>query len=139
VIGLSTGVYALALAGVAAAQAAHDRAVVADRQPMQTAITLLGSAHDRMQRSIDAARAGYTAAAGGYDQATERLISLQAGLERLAAVITGIEGTSFSLPGRISLPSVPGVRPVAAAPATPAAPAAVAPTTVATTGASGAP
>ena len=131
VIGLSTGAYAMALAAVTSAQAAHDRGLIADREPMVDAVSLLASGHDRMQARIEAARSRYAAASDRYAQAAQQLGALQADLDRLARTLTRIEGTTFAAPPRISAPAAPGVRPPAATPAPPP--------TQATTGASGKP
>ncbi|MDH4334978.1 MAG: hypothetical protein OEW24_06935 [Chloroflexota bacterium] len=131
-LGLSTGLYAVTLGAVASAQIEHDQAIIVDRRPMQEAISLLGSAHDRMEIRMEAAWVDYQAASGGYDGVAERLSTLQTELENLGATVTGIEGTAFSLPTRLSLPTVRTVRPAA-----PAAPAAAPPPTQSTTGASG--
>jgi len=119
------------LGAVTSAQVDHDLAIIADRQPMQRAIGLLGSTHDQVQREMANARARYDAASGGFDQVAQRLSDLQAALERLGATVTGIEGTRFSLPSRRAIPGLPAVKPAAA----PAAP----PPVQGTTGASGAP
>lgn len=134
-LGLSTGLYAVALGAVTSAQVEHDRAVIEDRRPMQQAIDLLGNGHQRMESRMSGAWDRYEQASGGYDQVTLHLADLEAALQLLSETVAGIEGSAFALPDRLALPAVPLARPAAPAPA--AAPAAAAPPVQATTGASG--
>lgn len=137
VLGLSTGLYAVALGAVTAAQVEHDNAIIVDRQPMQKAIDLLSTGHERMETRMSAAWDRYEHASKGYDGVTQRLSDLEAALQQLSDTVAGIEGTAFALPNRLALPAVPLARPASPAAAAPAT--AAPPPTQATTGASGAP
>ena len=132
-VGLSTGFYALTLAGVTSAQVSHDRAVIDDRRPTQDAIRLLGSSHELMLARLAAARVRFELASARFEGATERLRALQSELARLAAAVAEIEGTAFALPDRIALPGVPKIKAVSSSSTT------TAPATTGTTGASGTP
>lgn len=91
-LGLGTGVYAFSLATVTALQAETDRALIADREPVGQAISLLGTTHDRLAADMEVARTQYTAAADGYGALTGGLDDLHADLDRLGAALTAVEG-----------------------------------------------
>jgi hypothetical protein len=125
-LGLSAGAYAIALAGVTGLQSATDQATIAVRQPALSTLEAVAIEHDRLERELEAARAGLAVAGDGYEAAAAQVAGLQARLESLAATVGELEGQTLALPTRIGLPTAPRV------------PAAVSrPPTQATSGASG--
>jgi hypothetical protein len=131
-VGLSTGVYALSLAGVSILQFEHDRQLIAAREPVADAIAELATHHDRLTQRIEAVRGAYERAADRYGLVSDELRRLHDRLADLHGQVAAIEGAAGRLPTAISLPTVPQVKP-APAPVV----AAPAPKSHAKTGASG--
>lgn len=132
-VGLTTGVYALSLAGVSILQFDHDRALVAAREPVADAISELATRHDRLTQRLDAVRGTYERVADRYGLVTDELRRLHDRLADLHSQVAAIEGAAGRLPTAIALPAAPRIRPAPA----PAAVSQPAPKTHAKTGASG--
>jgi len=103
-IGVTTGAYAISLMVASTLQIQHDRASIADRQPVEDAIAMLGSTHDDMQAGLEQARARYSDRADGYTALIARLDAMRAGLATMDRTVTGIERDSGSI-----VASVPGM------------------------------
>jgi len=156
-IGVTTGAYALSLMAASTLQIQHDRALIADRHPVEVAVSVLGSNHDAMESRLELARSRYADGADGYGVLIARLDKMRARLEKMDRTVAAIERDSGSIAARIPGVPVAGSRQARAstgrsggggssgggstAPRTvPGAPAAAAPPPVsAGTGASGAP
>lgn len=153
-IGVTTGAYALSLLATSTLQIQQDRALIADRHPVDVAIMVLGDDHDRMETRLQQARTRYAAGAEGYGTLITRLDALRERLAKMDRTVTSIERASSVLAA--SIPGVPvAVRnsargstggggsggSAASAPRTVpgAPPPAAAPPTSGSTGASGAP
>ena len=105
-MGVTTGAYALSLLAASTLQIQNDRALIADRHPVEAAITVLGSNHDEMEPRLDAARARYTDGADGYGALVTRLDVLRKRLVAMDRTVAAIERDSGSLAANV--PGVPG-------------------------------
>lgn len=110
-IGLTTGVYALSLVAAASMQIETDRALIADRSPVQAAIQALGHHHDLMESHLLEARLQYTDGSAGYTTLAERLAALDARLAASDKSVSDIERLSARLPTEIWMPDLPGTTP----------------------------
>jgi hypothetical protein len=157
-IGLTTGVYAMSLLATTSMQIDQDRALIADRDPVVSAIEALDVHHDLMESRLLEARLRYQDGTTRYETLADRLTALHERLAAMDTTVAAVERLSASLPSDLSLPNVPmttgrgsssgggssggsassGSRPVVNLPSVPAAPAAKPPTS-ASTGASGVP
>lgn len=104
-IGVTTGAYALSLLATSSLQIQHDRALIADRHPVVSAIDVLGSHHDEMESRLEWARARYTLGADGYGALIARLDTMHERLAKMDRTVAGIERASGALAARI--PGVP--------------------------------
>jgi phage shock protein A len=129
VLGVGTGLYAVALAGVTALQAHADAALAAERQPLSAAVASVSGRRQALERQLQATVSSLNAAATAYDAVRGHSVALETALGTLAAQVTAATGAAASLPSHVSLPAAVGtVSSVTTAPATQA-----------TTGASGKP
>ena len=103
-VGASTALYALSMAGVTAIQSNNDRALMVRQSPAQAAVTRLRNGHDRLEAAIEQAAGDYDRAAGGYDALTPRMTEMETSLEKLAGRVTTVSGAARALPGRVSIP-----------------------------------
>jgi hypothetical protein len=126
-VGLSTGAYALTLAGITGLQSSAEEVTRAARAPLVAAVGEMTTQHDGLQARLDRARVAYEAAAGAYSDAGLAVASLEARIADLAAAVAEVSGTASSLPSGVRLPTVSRSVAGVAAP----------PPTQATTGASG--
>jgi hypothetical protein len=126
-LGASTALYGVTLAGVAALQSADDAALAAARAPLVADVEAARIANDRLEAIVLAAGGSATAVGDRYAATAAWIEDLEARLDALGALVAEVQGSAASLPARISLPSVT-VRGTTAAPRTQA-----------TTGASGVP
>lgn len=127
-LGVSIGTYAVLLAGVTGAQSGADATLIEARRPGVEAAAELRAAHDRLELEVTRIAARYTDAAQTYERAAERIAGLDGLVGDFAATVAEVDGSTASLPTRVSLPAVRR---------TVAAPVAAMPTVHATTGASG--
>lgn len=105
-VGVTTGAYALSLLAASTLQIQHDRALIVDRQPVATAIDVLGDHHDDMARRLEVARAAYATGADGYGALITRLDTMRERLAKMDATVTAIERANGVLAAGI--PGVPG-------------------------------
>lgn len=106
-IGLTTGVYAMSLLAATSLQIEADRALIADRAPVQAAIEALDVHHDRMESDLARAGLQYQEGTTGYDALAGRLAELNAKLTAVYKKVDSVERLSTSLPTELFLPSVP--------------------------------
>jgi len=104
-VGLTTGAYAFSLLATSTLQIQHDRALIADREPVEAAISVLGSNHDEMEPRLEAARSRYTEGADGYGALVTRLDALRDRLAKMDRTVADIERDSGSLAAKV--PGVP--------------------------------
>jgi hypothetical protein len=105
-LGASTAVYALSLAGVTALQSATDRALVAGQAPTQDAADRLGDGHDRLEAELATAMRRYAESAARYEALVATMATMESSLESYAGRAAAISGAARSLPARVSLPTV---------------------------------
>jgi hypothetical protein len=106
-VGLTTSLYAATLVLTTQLQIESDRAVIADRDPVQAAIVALGDHHASLTDMLDQSRNQYNAALDGYDAVIASLDRLD---ERLAVVdgsVRAAERLGASISSNLSLPPVP--------------------------------
>lgn len=106
VLGATTCLYAVTLAGVTALQADHDRAVAAMRGPVAADVGALGDANDRLAAALDRAVVAYGAAADAYTDAADALVAHEARLVDLSAVVARVTGSASALPRGVRMPTV---------------------------------
>lgn len=104
--GVSTGLYALTLAGVTGVQSASDRALDAERAPIRSAADGLTSAHDELDAALVLASRSYETAADRYAEVSTRLVELESAIDRLAGRVSDVTGTADALPTRVRIPAV---------------------------------
>lgn len=91
-LGLTAGVYACSLAAVSLLQIDRDRALIADRQPVNDAIELLGRHHDDMAADLDRAGAVFEDASSRYGALAGDLQELHSDVVRLSKKLQAING-----------------------------------------------
>lgn len=128
-VGLTTGLYAVALAGVTALQSQTDGAIVAGQRPAADALAGLASSRGSLERDLTDTVSSLNRAAALYNGSIDQAAAFHATLTELARRVQSATGAAAHIPSRLQLPSA--ARPVTAA--------AAAPTVQATTGASGKP
>jgi hypothetical protein len=84
-----------------------DRALMADRDPMQRAIDALGTHHDSLTGLLDEARDQYNAAAAGFGSVVDGMDHLDRHLTAVASAIQAAERLSATISANLSLPAVP--------------------------------
>ena len=129
-LGVSTGLYATTLAGVAVLQQHADDDLTAARAPAIARAQELQAANDQLAIAVNALGSEERGASGSYEALRARIGALEVALDGLAVTVTDVSGAAAALPQRIALPAVPS-RSGAAAPRTKP------PATHAKTGASG--
>ena len=127
-IGASSALFAVTLAGVATLQQADERATLATRDPALALIARRSEEIDRLVATLEAGSRAERAAVGEYGDVTDRLLAFEAALATLDADVAVVAGAADALPERVRLPVLSVPRRTV-----------VAPRTHATTGASGAP
>jgi hypothetical protein len=105
-VGLTTGVYAMSLLATTSMQIEQDRAVIADRDPVQAAIEALGQHHDEMEVHLLQARLRYQQGTEGYVTLADRLAALEARLSATDKSVSAAEQLGASLPSDLSVPGV---------------------------------
>ena len=104
-IGVTTGAYALSLLATSTLQIQQDRALIADRHPVDAAIMVLGDDHDQMEMRLQRARTRYGDGAEGYGALVARLDKLRERLAKMDKTVTSIERANNVLAA--SIPGVP--------------------------------
>jgi hypothetical protein len=104
-IGLTTGVYAMSLLATTRLQIENDRALIADRSPVEAAISALGDHHQWMGDQLDEARVQYAIGTAGYDALRSQLVAMDKRLAKLDQVVVAVEKLTASLPMTLNLGS----------------------------------
>jgi hypothetical protein len=127
-VGISSALFAVTLAAIAALQQDAEDATAAARAPVLAASVDRSGQIDALLGSLDRGASLERRAIDGYAGLVDRLSLLESSLEALDAEVMDLAGAAAALPDRLRLPAI-------------GAPPAVrrAPSTHATTGASGAP
>ena len=125
-VGASTALYAISMAGVTAIQSSADRDLMRRGSPAEDAAARLVDGNDRLETTLGRAADAYADAAARYDALAPQLDGMERSLDTLAGRVEAVGGAARALPQSVSLPKV-----------TRSAPAASRPKTSATTGASG--
>jgi hypothetical protein len=115
---LSGGIYALTLAGVAAAQQTMDDAVMAARQPDLEALARLSATADRLAHDVQSLVDLQSSSTERYGTTAQGVIDLETRLASLADEVSAVSGAVEQLPQRLDLPAVPRIATVAPAPRT---------------------
>jgi hypothetical protein len=105
-LGLSTGAYAVILAGVTRLQSESDGQVVDQRGPATAALDSVSSAHDWLESDLRSAAAMYNRHAETYQTTAAALARIDKSLAALNRTVVRVEGGSQTLPQRAALPSV---------------------------------
>lgn len=106
-VGLTTSVYAATLLLSTRLQIEADRALIADRDPVQVAIQALGSHHDSMTDSLEQSRDQYNAAVGGYNSVVASLDQLDERLASVSGTVQAVEKLGASISTSLALPAIP--------------------------------
>jgi hypothetical protein len=106
-LGLSTGLYATTLVGVAVLQQHADDDLAADRAPAVARAAELRAANDRLTAVIEGLGSREHEASTSYDAVRARVVDVEAELSALASTVGEVNGAAAALPQRISLPTVP--------------------------------
>ena len=114
-VGLTTGLYAVSLAGVTAIQAQTDGAAVAAQQPSADAIRGLAAQRAALEADLAQTVATLNRAGTLYNGSLTRAAGLHAAVTALAREVQAATGIAARVPTGGSLPRVVGT--VAAAPA----------------------
>ncbi len=109
-VGMTAGLYAVALAGVATLQSASDLQLTADRAPTANAVAGLKSAHDAMEASLGTLNGAYTHAADGYAGIARGIVGHEEALARLGQQVQAAAGSAAAL--SVPVISLAPVRPV---------------------------
>jgi hypothetical protein len=112
-IGLSTSVYAVALACVTANQSAADLSLSSKREPMAVDLAAIQTRHDHLAAALSEAGARYADGATSYAGLEPRLAGLEDELARYAGVVAELSGRAAALPDRAPMPAI-SARPPAA-------------------------
>ena len=118
-LGLSTGLYATTLAGVAILQQQADRELAAARAPAVAQVAELQAMNRRLADAVNRLTDQERALSADYDTLRSGVDTAESTLTKLAGVVGDVKGAAAALPQRIALPPVPhgaGVH-VASAPA----------------------
>lgn len=112
-VGMTAGLYAISLAGVALLQSASDLQLAADRAPAADAVAGLKNAHDAMEASLGTLSGAYAHAADGYKGIAKGIVGHEQTLAALGKQVQAATGSAAAL----SVPSI------SLAPARPSGPA----------------
>ena len=120
-LGVSAGLYATTLTGVAVLQQHADDDLAAARAPAVARAAALRAANDELAGIVERLDQGNAALASSYAGTRADIDRFESNLGDFASVVGEVRGAAAALPARISLPSVPSggsVRVVSKAPAT---------------------
>lgn len=114
-VGMTAGLYAISLAGVAALQSASDLQLATDRAPAAGAVAGLKSAHDAIEASLGTLNGAYAHAADGYQGIAKAIVGHEKALAALGQQVQAAAGSAAAL----SVPaiSLAPVRPAGPVPA----------------------
>jgi hypothetical protein len=105
-LGVSAGMYAVTLAGVAYLQSRADQALIDERAPLASATTRIAGGHDSLETGLTLAGRAYGDAASRYDRLAPDLARMETALDALAGSVSTISGAAQALPGHVTLPPV---------------------------------
>lgn len=109
VIGISTGVYALSLAGVTGLQSGQNAQLAADRGPASDVAARLEAANAALEARLSAAQAAFDASVSSYSAVSDDLATYEGKLNALGKTVGSLvkgASVSVSLPKGGSLPRV---------------------------------
>jgi hypothetical protein len=96
-VGMTAGLYAFSLAGVAMLQSASDLQLAADRAPAADAVAGLKSAHDAMEASLGTLSGAYAHAADGYKGIAQGIVGHEQALAALGQQVQAAAGSAAAL------------------------------------------
>jgi len=96
-VGMTAGLYAISLAGVAMLQSASDLQLAADRAPAADAVAGLKSAHDAMEASLGTLSGAYAHAADGYKGIAQGIVGHEHLLAALGEQVQAAAGSAAAL------------------------------------------
>jgi hypothetical protein len=96
-VGMTAGLYAISLAGVAMLQSASDLQLAADRAPAADALAGLKSAHDAMELSLGTLSGAYAQAADGYKGIAQGIVGHEQALAALGQQVQAATGSAAAL------------------------------------------
>ena len=106
-LGLSTGLYATTLAGVAILQQQADRELAAARAPAVAQVAELQAMNRRLADAVNRLADQERALSAKYDAIRFGVDTAESALNDLAGVVGDVKGAAAALPKRIALPPVP--------------------------------
>jgi len=106
-LGVSAGLYATTLAGVAILQQHADDALAADRAPALAQLDELRALNRRLADEVDTLSGQERSVGGEYDALRSSVDAAEVTLTDLAGVVGDVRGAAAALPERIPLPAVP--------------------------------
>jgi len=106
-LGLSTGLYATTLAGVAILQQQADHELAAARAPAVAQVAELQAMNRRLADAANGLADQERALSADYDGLRSGIDAAEAALTDLAGVVGDVKGAAAALPERIALPAVP--------------------------------
>jgi hypothetical protein len=106
-LGLSTGLYATTLAGVAILEQRADDQVAAARAPALAQVDELRRMNERLAATLTALSDRERTLAADYEALRSGVDATESGLADLAGVVGQVRGAAAALPQRIALPPVP--------------------------------
>jgi hypothetical protein len=105
-VGASAAVYAVSLAAVSGLQSSTDAARIARSQPWLEEVEESRAANDELEAALLEASTEAQALGAAYEAAGRGIVTYEARLDALAALVAEVEGAAASLPSRIGLPKV---------------------------------
>jgi hypothetical protein len=114
-LGVSAGLYATSLTGVAILQQRADDSLAAARAPAVAQIDELRAMNRRLADAVNTLSKQDRSAGAGYDTLRSQVDAAEATLTDLARVVGDVRGAAAALPERIALPAVPRAAAVHAA------------------------
>jgi len=106
-LGLSTGLYATTLTGVAVLQQQADRELAAARAPAVAQVAELRAMNRRLADAMNRLADQERALGADYDGLRSGIDAAESALTDLAGVVGDVKGAAAALPERIALPPVP--------------------------------
>lgn len=98
ILGLSTALYAVSLAGVTGLQASQDAAARARTATLATAVSAAQRDREALEMAVRAAGSAYNQDAAAYADARDRIDRLASEVAALAATVQAVSGSAAQLP-----------------------------------------
>ena len=114
-LGMSAGLYATTLTGVAILQQQADDALAAARAPAFAQTEELRAMNRRLADAVNTLSEAERSAGAGYEALRSQVDAAEATLTDLAGVVGDVRGAAAALPQRIALPAMPRAAAVHAA------------------------